>query len=532
MTRMDGQRRDPNSELVQASKVLIARAIERSEGENPLHLAELALASRGKHFEWLKDMMELLLADGRLRQQGNTFKIVPGVDLSAPVSSKTISVPKPVPVETPPKPTPTENTSNGDKDVQPAAEEPVAPVVPAAPVWTPLAVPEKTEPLIEESSLMQYLCSSKSIRVGSVTLEMQFLQFVTRFCDSCPPLSPFRGWWGHGSDTAAQTILDRLASLKFVQVEVLDTSPPSKRLTWDVNALAKYAAEHPPPAATVATPTPAPATATWTPAMLEADVTQVKKMLLHQLKMFKFYRIQNIHRAMQPKHPDPSFALDSYVDHIVHALEKDKRLVLAKDESGNPAFAWADKAKAAAGLADSVEQLKGAAEVAANAMAGIIRAALSNEETFSLGLLRQKLPPSGVVDMKGWIDLVVAALWKEYQLHVVVDGDVLRRDGKRRREDAVHREIDDDEAMFEESFFEKESHKRRKIHEVYQPVMEWSEPKLVAFPSTHPNRPVVVETAETKLQENRAVLVRSRVEVPPQPTPRLPTKRIALDFDE
>ncbi|KAF0714694.1 Aste57867_3744 [Aphanomyces stellatus] len=477
---MDGQGRDYQDEIADAAQVFITKAIERSEGTNPLHLAELAIASRGKHYAWLKDILDIVNADGRLRQQGNTFKIVPGVNLSAPLSSQVM-----------PEGEVTAETKTAATTVQPRDESlprmsQPPPAVMAIPTWTSEPAPAAADELPEEDAFLSYVSSNKAIRVGSVSTDQQLLSFVARYCHACPPVSAFRSWWkglgGETSAAAATPLLARLAHLSFVRIEV-SSSSSTKKLVWDVNALAKYAAEK------SAAPAPtAGAAAGWTPAGLETDVSIVKKMLLHQLKMFAFYRIQNIHRTVEMKRQgggnDPAFDLNRYVDHIVHELEKDKRLVLTTDESGVPAFTWADKSKLAHVLTPSVAASTAAPPVPASEGA--------------------KRPRDKPVESN-------RSSWDP------ADADKYDKEG-------FYFQSDDPTNGA--------SPKRRRLHEVRQPVYEWYEPPRVLLPSTMPERPVVVDSVEAKVQTQRANFLRQNVEVPYQAVPELGTKRIALDFEE
>ncbi|RHY43190.1 hypothetical protein DYB38_002969 [Aphanomyces astaci] len=541
--------------IAAAAQVFIASAIERSDSQHPLHLAEIfRAAGQGSNaVRWMKEVHELIRTDGRLNQVGNVFKVVPGVDPSAPprdipaINGRATAAP--VPTSSPPA-VPAPSSHYSPAHVTPAAPSTAstppllhaspAPAtnpssVPAAvspaPATTSTSPPNPTtsnrDPVPDESALLPFLASSKAIRVGSVSTMGQFQTLLERFHDTFSPAH---------ADVAASVILERLEFLELVRIESVDVS--SRKLVWDMHALGKHAAPVPSTAAT----TPSSG---WTTAMLDRDLPLVKKSVLHQLRLFACYRLQNIHHMMQSKYPPPqSFQLDSYVDHIVHEIEEDKRLVITHDDSGNPAFTWAEPAKAQALLKDPlVPNNRHALEAAAVAAAATAAAVLEHQDTVATSSV---VKPGAVTDSSAvWMDAVVAALWNEHRMRVHVQGDVLCRttddlSKKRPRASPERRSptwdtspalpTTDDQDTEDESSQLPAHKKTRRLHEVRQPVIEWSTPPQFQLPANVPVRPYVVESTEHNWQTQRARFLTSNVEVPYQQAPDLPTKPIALDY--
>ncbi|RLN79504.1 hypothetical protein DYB28_011088, partial [Aphanomyces astaci] len=189
-------------------------------------------------------------------------------------------------------------------------------------------------------------------------------------------------------------------------------------------------------------------------------------------------------------------------------IEEDKRLVITHDDSGNPAFTWAEPAKAQALLKDPlVPNNRHALEAAAVAAAATAAAVLEHQDTVATSSV---VKPGAITDSSAvWMDAVVAALWNEHRMRVHVQGDVLCRttdDLSKKRPRA--------------------SPERR----VRQPVIEWSTPPQFQLPANVPVRPYVVESTEHNWQTQRARFLTSNVEVPYQQAPDLPTKPIALDY--
>ncbi|ETV98675.1 hypothetical protein, variant [Aphanomyces invadans] len=362
-------------------------------------------------------------------------------------------------------------------------------------------------------------------------------------------------WKEHGNNVV-QVMLDRLVHLQLVRVH---DSSSTLKLTWDVNGLGKHVPSS-------ASPSKAPSTTaappSWTTAMADKDLAQVKKSLLHQLKLFSFYRIQNIHQTIRAKYPPPqSFDLDAYADHLVHMIEKDKRLVVTEDDAGNPAFTWADKSKVDALKDPLVPNNRHVMDACATSTAATIAETLAQHTNVPMSTLDAS-QPSSVRDKKVWLDAVLAALWKEHKLRVDVLGDVLARrqenaaDSRKRARsperqssatwdkdtaegvgqeglyfnEKERRDDDDDDETEDDEETVARLRKKHRLHEVQQPVMEWYTPPLMELPSIVPVRPTVIESSEYKLQKQRALFIRDNVEVPYQQAPDLPTKPIALDY--